>query len=425
MPGARRGGAAVYVVAAVAGGLVGLVGGGFRWCLARAEELRGSLLAHSAETGGPDWLIPVALTATGAAVACAIAQRVPLAAGSGIQDVEAVWRGERAPRSLWILPAKFAGGLIAMGSGLLLGREGPTVHMGAAIGAAAGRRSRMGDGDVTLLHTSLGGAGLAVAFTAPLAGILFVCEEVARTVRTRLVLTTLIGTATAVGIAQLLLGRGPDFRVPEVPVPSIALLPVFLLLGAATGVLGVAYNRVLLGLLEFCDRVERIGPVARAGVIGAVVGLLLGIDPLLAGGGDQLTGRLLLDGPPVVPVLAAYLAVRFVAGPLSYAAGTPGGLFAPLLALGAVWGALVHGLASPVLPGGSPGAVSFAIVGTAALFAAVVRAPVTGLVLIVEMTGAASLLVPLLTACFAATLTADRMGGPPVYETLRMRMPRT
>ncbi|MFJ9078432.1 ClC family H(+)/Cl(-) exchange transporter [Streptomyces sp. NPDC102278] len=422
MPRASRGRIAVHLVAAIAGCLVGLVGGGFRWCLARATELRGSLVGASEHLGVLGWLVPAALTATGAAVACAIALRVPLAAGSGIQDVEAVWRGERSPRPPWLVPAKFVGGLIAIGSGLVLGREGPTVHMGAAIGAEAGRRTRLDEDDVRLLHTSLAGAGLAVAFTAPLGGVLFVCEEVTRTLRVRLVLVTLIGTATAVGCSRLLVGNRLDFRVPDLAGPPLALLPAFLLFGAATGVLGAGYNRLIIGFLDRCDHVTRVGPVARAAVIGAVVGLLLGIDPALAGGGDRLSGRLLGGAVPLVPVLVGYLVVRFLAGPLSYAAGTPGGLFAPLLAVGALWGALVHALAQPLLPGG--GAVSFAIVGMAALFSSVVRAPVTGIVLVVEMTGATSLLIPLTAACFAATLTADRMGSTPIYDSLRLRTAR-
>lgn len=421
MPRASRGRMAVHLVAAVAGCLVGLVGGGFRWCLARAAELRGSLVEASEQLGAFGPLVPAVLTATGAAVACAIALRVPLAAGSGIQDVEAVWRGERSPRPPRLLPAKFVGGLIAIGSGLVLGREGPTVHMGAAIGAEAGRRTRRDESDVRLLHTALAGAGLAVAFTAPLGGVLFVCEEVTKSVRGRLVLVTLIGTVTAVGCSRLVVGDRLDFRVPDLPVPPLALLPAFLLFGAATGVLGAAYNRLIIGLLDLCDHVTRVGPVARAAAIGAVVGLLLGIDPELAGGGDRLSGRLLSGAIPVVPVLAGYLAVRFLAGPLSYAARTPGGLFAPLLAVGALWGVLVHALAQSLLPGAGSGAVPFAIVGMAALFASVVRAPVTGIVLVVEMTGATSLLLPLMTACFAATLTADRLGSTPIYDSLRLR----
>ncbi|OEJ30546.1 ClC family H(+)/Cl(-) exchange transporter [Streptomyces subrutilus] len=415
----------MYLVAAVAGCLVGLVGGSFRWCLVRAEELYTSLLVASERLGGPALLLPVLVTAAGAAIACAIARRMPSAAGSGIQEVEAVWRGERTPPTLWLVPARFAGGVIAMGSGLLLGREGPTVHMGAVIGAEAGRRTRMSAQDVTLLHTSLAGAGLAVAFTAPLGGILFVFEEVTKTVRPRLVLLAVIGTAAAVACSGLIVGSRAVLPVPAVAGPPMALLPAFLLFGAATGVLGAGYNRLVVGMLSSCDRVRRVGPVARAALIGAVVGLLLCADPLLGGGGEQLNERVLGGGIPAVAVLAGYCVVRFVAGPLSYAAGAPGGLFAPLLALGAVWGALVHGLALPLLPDGGSSAVPFVIAGMAAMFSAAVRAPVTGIVLTVEITGSTTLLVPLLLACFAATLTADRMGSTPVYDSLRLRMSGT
>jgi CIC family chloride channel protein len=123
-------------------------------------------------------------------------------------------------------------------------------------------------------------------------------------------------------------------------------------------------------------------------------------------------------------VLLGYLLARFFVGPWSYSAGTPGGLFAPLLAVGAAWGALVQGVLAPLIPaiGGSPGTV--AIVGMAAFFAAVVRTPFTGIVLIVEMTATTSLLVPLLAACFAAVLVCTALHGEPIYDSLRARMPR-
>lgn len=126
------------MTAGLAGALVGLVGGGFRWCLERADRLRIAVLDVAAGPGAAGWLIPVILTAAGAALACLIAQRVPHAAGSGIQHVEAEWRQEAEASTARLVPAKFLGGLIAIGSGLVLGREGPIVHMGAAIGTAAG-----------------------------------------------------------------------------------------------------------------------------------------------------------------------------------------------------------------------------------------------------------------------------------------------
>ncbi|MFJ6050620.1 ClC family H(+)/Cl(-) exchange transporter [Streptomyces sp. NPDC092307] len=416
-----------FVVAAVAGCAVGLVGGGFRWCLLRADTLRVSLLEAADGLGAAGRLIPVVLTAVGAAVACAIAQRVPHAAGSGIQHVEAVWRQEAEARIAWLLPAKFLGGLIAIGSGLVLGREGPIVHMGATIGSVAGRRGRLDPEDARMLHTALGGAGLAVAFTAPLGGLLFVCEEVTGTVRPRLVLLTLAGTVTAVVGSRLVVGDALVLPLSAVTAPPLWMLPVFLLSGVTAGALGAAYSTLVVRTLRVCDRLNRIPLVARAALIGAGVGALMAFDPLLTGGGDQLSERLLAGGRLTgggltVAALVLCLAVRFVAGPLSYAAATPGGLFAPLLALGALWGTLTHALAAPVLPAGSASAAAFAVVGMAAVFTGVVRAPLTGAVLVVEMTGAGALLLPLLTACFAATVTADRLGSEPIYDTLRRRM---
>ncbi|WP_327387391.1 ClC family H(+)/Cl(-) exchange transporter [Streptomyces sp. NBC_01207] len=421
----RRGSVRSFVIAGVAGVLVGLVGGGFRWCLEHADRLRGSILEAAAGLAAAGRLIPVVLTAVGAAVACAIAQRVPHAAGSGIQHVEAVWRQEAEARTARLLPAKFLGGLIAIGSGLVLGREGPIVHMGAAIGSAAGRRGRLDPQDAEdarMLHSALGGAGLAVAFSAPLGGLLFVCEEVTGTVRPRLVLLTLVGTVTAVATSQLIVGDALVLPLSAAPAPPLWMLPVFLLSGMTAGALGAAYSALVVRTLQVCDRLTRVPLVARAAAIGAGVGALMAFDPLLTGGGDQLSERLLAGGSLTVAALVLCLAVRFVAGPLSYAAATPGGLFAPLLALGTLWGTLTHALASPLLPGGSAGASDFAVVGMVAVFTGVVRAPLTGAVLVVEMTGTGALLLPLLIACFAATVTADRLGSEPIYDTLRRRM---
>ena len=411
-------------LAAIAGVAIGFVGGAFRWLLEQATRLRLDVVDWAHTAAGPGWLVPILIVAAGAGIARALVTLVPLAGGSGIQHVEAVWLKKADPPPLRVLPVRFVGGLIAIGSGLVLGREGPTVHMGAALGAAAGIRARVPDDDVRVLQAALAGAGLAVAFNAPVGGALFVLEEVARSARLRLVLTTAIACAVAVSCSRVLVGDHPDFLVPPQEPAGLVMITLFLIFGLLTGVLGVAYNKLVTGALAATDRLRRVPPTARAAVLGAVVGLALYVSPLTVGGGDLLTQQLLTGGSTVlVPAVLGYFLVRFVTGPLSYAAGTPGGLFAPLLALGALWGVLFHAGAA-LLPGVGSSPVPFMLVGMAAFFAATVRAPFTGIVLIVEMTAIATLTVPMLAACFAATLAATLLRNPPIYDSLRRRLLR-
>ena len=326
----NRGLGLLCLLAAVAGVGVGFVGGAFRWCLIRADELRQAIVNWAHHVPYVGWLVPVLLVALCTVLAVLIVRRVPLAKGSGIQHVEAVSRGEAKPPGINLVPARFIGGLLAIGSGLVLGREGPTVHMGAAIGAEAGRRARLTEPDVAMLQTSTAGAGLAVAFNAPIAGALFVCEEVTHSFRLRTVLPTLFGVSVAVGCARIVIGDQPDFEVGTVPTPHLALLPLFVVFGILTGLLGIAYNRLILGLLDIVARLDKIPPTVIGATIGAVIGLTLFLDPLASGGGDVLAQMIVGGRTFVLPILLLYLVVRFFTGPLSYAAGTPGGLFAPL-----------------------------------------------------------------------------------------------
>lgn len=418
----RTGLVLLSALAAVAGVAIGFVGGAFRWLLEQATQLRIDVVGWAHAVGGAGWLVPVLIVAAGAGIARALVTLVPLAGGSGIQHVEAVWRREADPPPLRVVPARFVGGLIAIGSGLVLGREGPTVHMGAALGAAAGMRARVPDEDVRVLQAALAGAGLAVAFNAPVGGALFVLEEVARTARLRVALTTAIACAVAVACSRAVVGDGPDFAVAPQEPAGLPMILLFLVFGLLTGVIGVAYNKLVTGALTAADRLIRVPPTVRAVAVGALVGLALEISPFSVGGGDLLTQHLLTGGSAVlVPAVLGYFLIRFVTGPLSYAAGTPGGLFAPLLALGALWGVLFHA-GAVLLPGVDPSPVPFALVGMAAFFAATVRAPFTGIVLVVEMTAIATLTVPMLAACFAATLIATLLRNPPVYDSLRHRM---
>lgn len=411
----------IGVVGAVAAVAVGFVTGSFRWLLREADGWRGDVVRWAADQPWPGWIAPVLVAAVGAFLARLLVRAVPVASGSGVQDVEAIWSGEAPPAPAAVLPVKYLGGLLAIGTGLVLGREGPSVHMGAVIGSETGRRLGMADDDVRILQTALGGAGLAVAFNAPIGGALFVFEEVTKSFRLRLTVVTFLGCAVAVACSRLILGDAPDFLVRGVETPPFAQLVLFLAFGAATGLLGVMYSVLIVRCLVWFDAVRALPPELKAAVVGALVGLCLWFAPFSVGGGDQIAQEV-LGGGVGVAALAGYFAVRFLSGPVSYSAGTPGGIFAPLLAVGAVWGGLCHGTLVHLLPSIGDRAAPLAIVGMAAFFAAVVRAPFTGMVLIVEMTATTALLVPLLAACAAAVLVASLLRCPPIYDTLKERM---
>jgi chloride channel protein, CIC family len=418
-----RGSVLVCLTAIVAGVAIGFIGGAFRWCLEAADRLRLDLVDWAHLLPGPGWLVPIAAAALGATLAALIVRWIPLAAGSGIQHVEAVYKGDAQPPLLPLLPAKFIGGVLSMGAGLVLGREGPTVHMGAAIGAESARRARLSEDDVRMMQTAVGGAGLAVAFNAPIGGTMFALEEVTKSFRLRTVLATLFAAATAVGCMRVLLGNEPDFRVEEIGTPALAWLPLFVAFGVLTGCLGAVYNRLLLWFLDHVGGIRRVPAVAKAAVIGAIIGLVMFVHPAAVGGGDTLTQMILTGHDLVLPVVAGLLLVRFVAGPLSYSAAVPGGLFAPLLAVGALWGLLFVGGVGTAWPGDVQTlAVPMALVGMAAFFGATVRAPVTAIVLVIEMTATTAVAIPMIAATAAAVLVAELTKSPPIYDSLRERM---
>lgn len=417
-----RGIVLVCVTATIAGAVIGFIGGAFRWLLQAADRLRIDLVDWARELPGPGWLIPVGAAALGATLAALVVRWEPLSNGSGIQHVEAVYRGEAQPPHIRVLPAKFIGGLLAIGSGLVLGREGPTVHMGAAIGAQAARRARLPDDEVRMMQTALGGAGLAVAFNAPIGGTLFTLEEVTRSFRAKTVLATVFAAAMAVGCARVILGDHAEFELAGVSEPKLVWLPLFVIFGLLTGILGAAYNRLVLLFLDRVTASRRLPTVAKATVIGAGIGLVMVVYPRAAGGGEELTQMILGGQHLLLSTVIALLVARFLAGPLSYSAPVVGGLFAPMLAVGALWGVLFIGALSLVWPGDIAAlAVPMAIVGMGAFFGATVRAPMTGMVLVLEMTASTAVIVPLLAATASAVLAAYLVGSPPIYDSLRQR----
>ena len=409
------------VAGLIVGALAGLVGCAFHFAVDYAVALRGAVVAWALKAPWLGWIAPVGLTAAAAFVARWLVRRfAPEASGSGVQHVEAVVQGEARPVRARVLPVKFIGGTLALGSGLALGREGPIVQMGATLGRMFARRFGLSAADDRALLAAGAGAGLAAAFNAPLAGAIFVFEELVRRFELRVAVAALTACSAALAVMRALIGNRLEFSVPAFEMELFPGYLLFLLFGGFVGLLGVAYNRLVVAGLDIAERMHRIAPEARAALVGGVFGLLACVTPGLVGGGETLI-QSVLDGGQPVTVLVGFFAVRLVLGPLSYAPGLPGGLFAPLLVVGAVAGALFGHALEAMLPVLTTPTAAYAAVGMGALFVGVVRAPVTGIALIVEMTGATTLFIPLLTACATAVAVPTALGDPAIYDALRLR----
>ena len=423
------------VLALVGGAAAGLIGAAFRLALDQADGFRDMLIARAHDAKLVGFLFVIAATTGTVAIAAWLVRRFsPPASGSGIPHVEAVLSGELPPASTRLIPVKFFGGLLAIGAGLALGREGPIVQMGATIADVVGRVFGRRWSDRRVLLAAGAGAGLATAFNAPIAGAVFVLEELVRRFDTRIAITALAASATAILVARLFLGDAPDFHVVIAASATIATgplayaaaatWPLYVVLGVLAGLLAVLYNRALLGAISLTDRLDRWPVELQAGVIGAAVGTFAWFAPELVGGGDQITQRTLAGGGVTVALIPLAFLLRFALGAVSYAAATPGGLFAPMLVLGAQLGLFSGALCRTAFPDLGIEPEAFAVVGMAAFFSGVVQAPVTGIVLVIEMTAGFTTLLPMLAACFAAMLVVNLLGDAPIYESLRERMVR-
>jgi len=413
---------ALAALSPVVGAGAGLVGALFLLALKRADDGRNALIAwaHGGHVGRlAGFALVVSIIAAAAALAASLVRRFsPAASGSGIPQVEAALHGQLQQVPFRLIPIKFAGGLLAIGSGLALGREGPSVQMGASFGHLVGRAFRRSWADCRVLLAAGAGAGLATAFNAPIAGAIFVLEELVQQFEPRIAIAALGASATAISVSRMLLGDRPDFHVDALAHAGAAARLLYFVLGAVAGLLAILYNRTLLATIAAADRLGRWPVEVRAAAVGAAVGAIGWILPGMIGGGDSITQRTLAGSEALALVPAAFL-LRFALGNVSYAARTPGGLFAPLLVLGAQLGLMYGVLCRLAFPGLDVQPEGFAIVGMAALLTGVVRAPLTAIVLIVEMTASVTMLLPMLGACFMAMLVPTLLGNPPLYASLR------
>ena len=405
----------------VVGIFSGLVVSLFRFLLSKAEDFRVAVYAQLTQ-------LPVEFTAGWFAVLlvvggilCWLTRHEPMAGGSGIPQVKGVILGLMRMNWFRILWVKLTAGVIGLGAGLSLGREGPSIQLGAVTAQGVSRflgRTRM---EERYLITSGASAGLAAAFNAPLAGVMFSLEELHRNFSAVVLLPAMTAAMTSTFVSQLLFGRALTFNFRSIPrIPLDVHILYAILVAVIAGLCGVIFNYGLLNIHRFYSLpvfknlyMKITFALLCAGILGFVL-------PQVLGGGNRLVDELATKSFPL-QLLVALLIGKFIFTLVSYGTGVPGGFFLPMLVLGALVGSIcAYFLTASQLMLPSHGA-NIIIIAMAAFFSASVRAPITGTVLISEMTGSFYHLMILGMASAIAYIVAQLCGSEPIYEALLMR----
>ncbi len=403
--------------------IVGLVGAIFRITLSYIEIFRVNLYENAGNSGFMSWLWPILFAITGISIALYLVRKfAPEASGSGVQEIEGALDGLRPMRWKRVLPIKFIASLFSLGSGLLLGREGPTIQLGANIGKMV--KDTLGKSDIesnSLISTGAA-AGLASAFNAPFAGIIFVIEEMHGQFKFNFysVAAIMIGAGTADFIVRVLVNSKPVLEIMIFPSPNIFGLWIFIILGLLCSIIGYVYNKLLvisLDLFKFSFKIPIIYTGITVGLIIAVIGMFF---PNLIGGGYDIITKGVGNSFTLSFLLFLFIA-RLLLSIFSYSTGSPGGIFLPMLTLGVIFGMLFGTSMQHYFPDliSHPGV--YAIAGMAGIFSATVRAPLTGLVLAIEMTSNYELILPLIVTTVIASVFTALLGNEPIYTTLLKR----
>ncbi|MDR1626191.1 MAG: ClC family H(+)/Cl(-) exchange transporter [Spirochaetia bacterium] len=413
---------AVIFESILIGFIVGFVVVLFRYALGEAESLRARLYAAPAGLSGL-WLAAwiFALVLAGLFLGWAAKAR-PMIRGSGIPQIKGSLLRAMALDWMPELPLKIITGILGIGCGLSLGREGPSIQIGAYVGQGVLSLARRPHRERKILVTSASAAGLAAAFNAPLAGVLFVLEELQSSFSPLFIACAMGASMAADGVAGHFFGLKPvfDFRnITELPLSTV---PCVILLGILCGLLGDIFKRVLYLFQDAYERL-RIPRMPRP-----VLPLLLSVPVCfylfdISGGGHGLIESLARDHRTMRAVLML-LAAKILFTAVCYGSGTSGGIFLPLLAAGALAGDALGLFLSAAGLASEGQILNFIILGMAAFFTGVVNAPVTGMILILEMSGNLNHLGSLVLACLSAFVTTQLIASRPVYTVLLERMLR-
>jgi CIC family chloride channel protein len=307
-----------------------------------------------------------------------------------------------------------------LASGIPLGREGPSVQVGAGIASVIGRRLGLRPEKVKALLPVGAAAAIAAAFNTPLAAVLFALEEIVGDLHAPVLGSVVLASATSWMVLRLLLGNHPLFKVPEYQLVHPLEFGIYAVLGVAGGLVSVSFTKLLLGMrarfLRFPKKTVWFQPVAGGflvGLMGLFVPQVLGVGYGYVG--DVLNGRMALN------LMVLLLVLKLITVTTSYASGNAGGIFGPALFIGAMLGGTVGTVAHHFLPAYTATAGAYALVGMGAVFAGIVRAPMTSVLMIFEMTQDYAVIVPLMIANLVSLFISSRLQPEPIYEALAVQ----
>jgi chloride channel protein, CIC family len=342
------------------------------------------------------------------------------AKGHGVPEVMesvAMKRGRIRPR---VALAKILASAITIGMGGSAGREGPIVQVGSAVGSTFGQWFKLTDEKLKMLVASGAAAGIAATFNAPIAGAMFALEVILGRFGNRYLGMVVISAVSANVVARVLLGEEPAFSVPAYPLDSPLELPLYLVLGVLCALLAIVYITVLYRAEDVFDSWQVPLPV-RTTVGMLLLGLLALVAPEVLGSGLHFIGEAISRNLTLATdTLLTLLVLKLLATAFTLGAGNSGGVFAPGLFMGALLGGLVGQIGQQLWPEviANPGA--FALVGMAAMFAGAARAPITAIIIVLEMSNDYRLIVPLMMTVVVATLLADLLHPESIY-TLKLK----
>lgn len=409
--------------AIIVGAGAGLAAVAFRWLVQTATLIFTGTADYSATTGHPadpwvPWLggaFVILAPAVGGLIYGPLVHRFAREArGHGVPEVmyAVARRGGHIPGRVAIVKALASA--ITIGSGGSVGREGPIVQIGSALGSTLGRVTRMSEAQLRTLVACGAAGGIAATFNAPIAGVFFALELILRDFATRSFAAVMLSSITASVVGRSILGDHPFLALPAFTVSQPSEYLLFAALGVLAGAVGILFSKILYLIEDACDWAWRGPEWLRPAVGGLLLGLLLFAMPQLYGVGYPVL-EASVAGKYTIGFLLLLVVAKMVATGLTIGIGGSGGVFAPSLVIGAAFGAATGEAIGLVIPGLSGQAGTFALVGMAAVFAGATRAPITAGIILFELTGEYTIILPLLLAVIVATGVSRLLSRDTIY----------